>query len=324
MSILDRKRAKKRRMKYAEAVKALKAYQNSEVQLVRMIDNYLTPNKSISQNCQVPHCGQRIRYEYVLQNKITKDILIAGSTCVWEILKLSDADIKRFEDIERAIKDFHMMIDWRRNNRDVYAKIIELKRRGVMTHKVFWEEIEYLPLDEEDTLYIRNLDIDQEEARYNRLMEIKRQKEEAAKNRGQQAKVTIPDCEYELVIKALDTLMTKEPDNTFYQSLKKWSDTQKLTERQIHCIKADTNRNYYKEVVANNPEMLRRYGACDTYIEAKFKEIVGNGMLQEAREEAKKGGVRIAITKYAERFHDILKGDAYWDMYRLKNMIFVR
>ena len=89
MSILKRKKEKKRKMKYVDALRALKAYQNSKLKLVRVIDNGLNPNKSISHKCQVPGCGMNIRYEYVLQSKETTEIMIAGSTCVWELLEMS-------------------------------------------------------------------------------------------------------------------------------------------------------------------------------------------------------------------------------------------
>lgn len=320
-SILRRKRRKKRLMKYKEALQALKAYQNSKLRLIRVIDNQLNPNKSISSKCQVPHCGKSIRYEYLLENKETGEKIVAGSTCVWELLNLSEQKIKDFRKIEKTIKNFHKVIEWRRKNEDVYNKLMKLKKNNVTKFREFWEEIEYCPLCDFDTEYIRNLDIDKEIEKHNKKLKGKNFKKNIPNISGED------DDNYEKVINSLNELLKEYPNNKFYKSLKEQSLEKVLTKKQIWCIKKGMNKLYFEKYVKNDPKKLSIYAASDYKMFDLFRENVKNRKIRLYIEDLKKlnkGKTRELIIKYKKQIDKVLGNNPYWQMYRLKYNIFVK
>jgi len=155
-------RKRSSRIRYQEALEAMKAFQNSELELVRMIDNVFQPSKSISHKCQLKGCGMRIRFEYILKSKVTTDEVIVGSTCVRVMMGLSKEQFKMLEKIESTMKDFHDMIVWKRANLDVWNKLEELKTADLEWFKPFWEEVSFCRLHPEDENFIRNLNIERE------------------------------------------------------------------------------------------------------------------------------------------------------------------
>lgn len=313
MSILNRKRAKKRRMKYIEAMRAMKAYENGELRLKKVIDNVLNPNKSISKNCQVPHCGQAIRWEYVMENKDTGDIMIVGSTCVWELLEMTKEQIKEFEKIERTIKDFHAMLLWRAANRDVYDKIMELKKRQVMSFWMFWDEVDYAPLDQEDTDYIRAIDVDREERKYKAV-------KNAQVNKKQQDEIA-----YQRVLESLERMVNETPDNLFLRSLKTQAGIKHLSDKQIACIKREANLRYYLRVVKNNTQLQEKYNNCPAYMKAKVEEWVQAGTIPGLAETLQRSrSLQETIERHKQEINIILGRQLEWELFRLRNNIFLR
>ena len=125
------------------------------------MDNKSQSFLSTSGHCQVPHCGQKIRYEYHVKNLKNQDapILVVGSTCIGELFGLSDAELKMFNQAEKSFRAISDMIAWRTENIDVCDKLADLKKDNVVVFRPFWEEIEYQALDEEDTEFIRNVNV---------------------------------------------------------------------------------------------------------------------------------------------------------------------
>lgn len=322
MGVLSRRRRNKKRIKYVEALNLLKAYQNDKLKLVGVIDNRLAWSKSISCNCQVPHCGQAIRWEYILENKIDMTRIVAGSTCVWELLDLSKEQIKSFEKVESSIKSFHAMIAWKKDNMDVFLKIKDLKERNLEYFRPFWEELDYGPLDVADTSYIRDLDIDKF---------IVRQK--FSKSTKTSTLVSVVDLtiapDYQKVLTALDSLLVKFPNNAFYKSLKSFSDKRFLTPNQVFAVKRAMNQEYYRTKVLPNPQLKAEYDNCEK-VEVLFVMAVNEGSISiEGKDKDSLGkGVIPAcdlVKKYSKQFNllpNILKS-ATWAMYRVKYDIFV-
>jgi hypothetical protein len=151
----------KNRIKYEDAVKAVKQYSTSKLEIKRVLDN----TREASHNnchCGLPGCGQRIRYEYILEDKESKQNIVAGSTCVWPTLGLSELQAKEFFKYDEAIRSYYLLKDWREANPDVVAKLDKLKEINAVYYKAFWEEIESAPLLKEDTEFIKSVDVDKE------------------------------------------------------------------------------------------------------------------------------------------------------------------
>ena len=323
MSILSRKRKKKRYMRYTEALQAMKAYQNNELKLEQVLDLNKTSHMGRSVGggrCQISGCNQWIRWEYHLKSKITGDVIAVGSTCVWTMLELSKEQIKEFEKTERVIKDFHKMLEWRAGNMDVWKKIKEAKNRKIMSLELFWEEVEYAALDVEDTDYIRNLDLEKEEKRWIAEKEKKeRMKADKSYVRG---KGEPPDG-YDKVLKALEALIKKNPGEGFYKSLKEASDRGTLSDKQIISIKIATNKMYFNEVVKKDPEIMREYNECDKEVENKFLQYAKDRKLRIYVGDRGKLGSDVSgmVRKYRKQFHDLMGKDKKWKLYRLKHNI---
>ncbi len=237
-----RKLTNKRRVKrirYDQALEALKVYQNNELRILTVIDNNIFPEKSVSHVCQIPSCSQRIRYEYVMENKNNNEKLIVGSTCVWELLGLSQEEIKSFTKVENSIKDYHRKIKWERENPDVCDKIVKLKENKVNFFRPFWEEIGYAPLDDEDTNYIRGLDVDDVIYKESQKLLAVQIAVESNRNRIINKSAPTPD-NYDDAINGLKQLSIAFPSNSFYASLLSWVENGRvLSKAQIACIEKD-------------------------------------------------------------------------------------
>lgn len=320
MGILARKRRKKRHLRYAEALKAMKAYQNNQLKLEHVVDRKLTPGRSKGDGrCALSSCRQWIRWEYHMRSKVTNELLVVGSTCVWTLLELSKEKIKSFEKIERTIKDFHRMLEWRKDNLDVWQKIREAQKRRIMTLEAFWEEIKYEALDQEDTDYIRNLDLDAEEKKW------LKKKDDAEKAKQVAVQNELPPDGYDKVIAALDRLVAKFPDNDFYKSLKEYSGRKILTPKQITSVKLNTNRLYYDDVIKNDPNLLNAYENCDAVVRDAFikaaeekKVKIYSGDLSLMKTDL---GVEALVKKYRRQFHKLAGNDRDWKLYRVKKDI---
>ena len=238
-----RNRRRKERIRYDQALEALEIYHNDELKISTVIDNGFFPEKSISHTCQVPSCSQRIRYEYVMENKKNGDILVVGSTCVWELLDMNSEQIKDFNRIERSIKDYHKMLEWSKENPDVVEKLERLKMKDIGFFRPFWEEIEYAPLDAEDTDYIRELDVDK--VIYVESNIAIKAKTRVFKNR-ERAQRILPS-NYNTLLGYLKELTSSYPNNKFYNDLSSWVSSGKtLSSGQLSCIDND-----YKKKIAS-------------------------------------------------------------------------
>lgn len=242
----------KSRIKYEDAIKGLKGYQNSELEIIDVVDNYMFPARSRSTVCQVKGCGKSIRYEYTLRNKIDNLTIVAGSTCVWVMLGLSDLEIKSFKGLEEAIKEYHALYAWREANPDVCEKLNSMKDAGLMKFRPFWREVENCRLLDEDTDYIRSIDVE----KLLRSKEEEKALEDARKQKmEEQLKASEPERlaekeAYDKVLEALDVLLEKNPHNDFFNSLKaqskgRWG----LSLKQIRAIKLNTNKAWYEDTI---------------------------------------------------------------------------
>lgn len=353
ISTLRRRRALRRstsrRIKYAEALQMLKAYENGELKLDRMIDNKLNPSKSLSNQCKIEGCGQKIRYEYVLKSKVTDEQIIAGSTCVWVMLGMSDEEIKEFIKIETTIKDFNEMLIWRKSNMDVWNKLGELKAAGLEWFRPFWEEVEFCKLHPEDESYIRTVDV---------AVEIKASEERKARRQAMRAgKVSQPsnstvvasgrnpfervlnslvgsnapvqtkpttqntpvntkkdDDGYKAILGMLATLVNKYPKNDTLVSIKSQADSGKtLTDNQLHRVKVEINKEYYETHIKGTPAEVE-YNNCDKDIQELFTLAAQNkemSIYMMDMDMLVSSKLLSMINKYRRQFHDkiIAKSD---------------
>ena len=240
------------KIKYEDAIKAIKAYESADMKIAEVVDNVLEPKKSVSCHCQLPGCGMKIRYEYILENKISKERLVAGSTCVWPTLGFSELQKKEFRSFEKVIKDHSELVEWSNDNPDIIDKLKRLKDEKFFYYRAFWEEIEFCRLTDTDTDFIRNVDVDKliedREAKKRRIAEEKRKREEYLKASAE--KRAEIDREYNEVLNALNTLFNNNPTNRFYKSLKLTVDSgRKLSETQMRCIKIDANKAWYRSKI---------------------------------------------------------------------------
>ena len=272
----SRRLSPKNRIKYAEAVASLKSYQNSELSIVDVIDNQWHPHLSRSHICQVPGCGMHIRYEYVLRNKEDNSEFVAGSTCVWVLLGLSELEIKNFKGLEEAIKEHRDLEVWKQANPDIIEKLEKAKLHNMVKFGPFWREIENCRLTDEDTEYMKSVSIDAIlEAEAKRAEEKAKRIEEAKK--AEALKVSVPnisEVEYDRVVKCLDELSNKFPTNSFFDSLKAQISYGKvLSLKQVQAIKASYNRTWYDEHVKGTAQDM--WSSCESFVIPYFVKVLG-------------------------------------------------
>lgn len=239
----SRRLSPKCKIKYEQAIEAIKQYESADLKIADVIDNYITPKKSVSCKCQLPGCGHRIRYEYILEDKKSGDRMVAGSTCVWPTLGFSEIQKKEFNGYEKIIKEHSEMVLWARENPDIIDKLDTLKREGFMKYRPFWEEIEFSRLHPEDEEYIRNTDVDK---LIEDREEKKRLREEYLRATKEERERT--EKEYSKIITSLEDLVNSDPNNRFYSSLlTQHKQGKRLSQKQIRCIKVSANKRWYKE-----------------------------------------------------------------------------
>ena len=264
----------KNRIKYTDAVKGITKYESADYTLDGVIDNKLEPNHSISCNCQIPGCNMRIRYEYVLKDKKSGNKVVAGSTCVWPTLGMSELEKKEFLSYDKAIKEHSDLLEWEKANPDVVAKLDRLKGLSLHQYRPYWEEIEYSRLMDEDTEYIRNLDVDEivrrlEEAK--RVKEERRRKEEEYRKASDEEKKRLDD-EYNRVLQGLDSLIENNPDSAFYKSLKSQVRYgRKLTEKQCDCVKRGVNQLWYDTKIKGTSSDVMK--SCVSVVHAELSNL---------------------------------------------------
>lgn len=252
----------KNRIKYTDAIKALKGFENADLAIQDVIDNQRFPQHSHSTHCQVPGCGMHIRYEYILKNKGDSSELVAGSTCVWALLGLSELEIKQFKGLENAIKEYHMLEDWKALNPDVVDKLNQMKTEGINRFRPFWMEIEFSRLTDEDTDYIRKVDLS---ALINPKPVV--------------ANPTVAEVVNQVtknspkVIQSLEILSDRYPNNLFYKSLKQQVERGKtLSYKQERAIKVSANKMWYYSKIKGTSQDC--WSTCEDIVIPLVNEMI--------------------------------------------------
>lgn len=234
-------------IKYEDAIKKITEFESASLKIVDVIDNGLFPSKSISCRCQMPGCNHRIRYEYVLENKISKDRVVAGSTCVWPALGFSELQVKEFKGLETVLKEHHALVEWSNEHPDLIAKLNRLKDEGFNQFRPFWQELEISRLTDKDTEYLKTVDVDEliqkrEEEKAKRAKRAAELRKIAQMSDEERAK---KETEYKKVLDGLNMLVKAYPDNDFYASLLRQSERRKLSPEQVKYVKIGCNDHWY-------------------------------------------------------------------------------
>lgn len=300
----------KKHMKYVDALNKLRSYQKGNLSLVDVIDNGWTPSRSVSDKCQVEGCGKKIRYEYILKNTENDSRIVAGSTCVWVLLDMSKEEIKDFNKIERTIKDYHKSLKWRLDNPDVWDKVVELRNRNLKEFEPFWVEVERIDLVEEDTEFLRNLD-----------MSVVEHMVLSGNSRGGTVSSLTTD-EYKKVIGYLNDLVVKYPDRTYLQYLLTTSKSMVLSDQQVRTVKIEVQRDYFLTKVLNNPKLVSLYEKADDEFIPVFKKLVADKKVRMFSDDLKKLDTepRSLISKYRKQVNDH-ESSILWGLYRIKNSV---
>lgn len=255
----------KNRIKYEDAVKLVKQYDSSDLRIDDVIDN-TRKNSHNHCHCGIPGCGQKIRYEYILVPKGdyegTDKEIVAGSTCVWPTLGMSELTKKEFLKLDSVIRNHYELLDWMDNNKDVVEKLNKLKENEVFAFRAFWQEIESSPLLKEDTEYIRNLDIDKELDRvmFNKVLS------------------KISDDEHKKIMSYMDELESYYSDNNFVLNIcrrVKHYPYFKVTGNQFRWIKVSINRMWYDKNIKGTANDL--YDTCESVMQPILDRFGYNG-----------------------------------------------
>lgn len=305
----------KNRIRYEDAISTLKGMNGTDFEIESVIDNDWEPNKSISHHCQIPGCGQCIRYEYVLKDKRDeKKKLVVGSTCVWPTLGLGELGKKEFQTLDKAVREHGLMVSWRAENQDVVEKLNRLKSENLTYFRAFWEEIEYSRLMDEDAEFIRSVDVDKEIQKRDEAIRRKKERQERRRNmyRSYSSPSTAPisDAEYEKVLRCLKVLASENPRNRFYANLLSTSEKFHLTANQIFCIKKDANYRWYVKNIKGTDKDC--YDTCQDVIDPI---ITGWNIGFNPREKDK---VDEANARFSCESEDIKMA---WKLYKIKNVI---
>lgn len=262
----SRRLSPKAHIKYEDAIKQMTQYESASLKIDDVIDNGLFPNKSISCHCQMPGCNHKIRYEYVLKNKVSGEKIVAGSTCVWPALGFSELQVKEFKDLEKVLKEHHALVEWSNDHPDILEKLARMRQEGLSQFRPFWEEVEVSRLTDEDTDYIASIDVDKvlEDREKEKQRRAARQAELRAYMNASASEKQKMDEDYQRVLEGLNCLIKAYPENAFYQSLQAQSERRKLTGSQIRCIKLDRNLQWYNEHIKGTPKDIM--GQCDSII----------------------------------------------------------
>lgn len=244
----------KNRIKYEDALRLVKQYENSELKIDSVIDNTRKPTHN-GCHCGLPGCGQRIRYEYILKSKDAGNDteLVAGSTCVWPTLGMSELQKKEFFKLDTAIRDHYALLDWKDANKDVVDKLERLKAIKANYYKAFWEEIETAPLLDEDTEFIKGVDLAKEEEKAYYKEKFENLEKEA----------------YNKAVAYIPELRSYYKTNTFAQSLCSAVEAgRKLTGNQFRWLKVLINRMWFDNNVKGTAYDFSN--TCEDMLKAVF------------------------------------------------------
>lgn len=229
-------------------------YENSELRIDEVLDN---TRKTSHNNCHcgLPGCGQKIRYEYILKSKTDPEAneLVAGSTCVWPTLGLSELEKKDFFKMDAAIRDHYALLDWKDEHQDVLDKLEVLKQNNVTYFKAFWQEVETAPLLDEDTEYIRKVNVE----------------EEVAKVKYAEKFRNIDWETYRKAVSYVDELRAFYPNDSFVQDICRVARSgRRLSGNQFRWLKVLVNRMWYDSKVKGTDRDI--YNTCEDYLTEVF------------------------------------------------------
>lgn len=284
------------RIKYEDAVKMVTQYENSELKIADVLDNTRKPSHN-NCHCGLPGCGQKIRYEYILKSKSDPDAkeLVAGSTCVWPTLGMSEIEKKDFFKMDQAIRDHYALLDWKDKNQDVLEKLEVLKENNITYFKAFWQEVESCPLLDEDAEFIRKVNVD----------------EEVAKVRYTEKFRNVDNVTYRKAVSYIDELLAFYPEDKFVSSICYTAKRgRRLTGNQFRWLKVLVNRMWYDKNVKGTARDI--YNTCEDYLQEVF-----------SRNNFSSVSDMVAIAKVEE---DVTRmGDKNirwaWNLYKVKKAI---
>lgn len=246
----------KNRIKYEDAIKMVTQYENSELKIADVLDNARKPSHN-NCHCGLPSCGQRIRYEYILKSKNDPDSkeLVAGSTCVWPTLGLSELEKKDFFKLDQAIRDHYALLDWKDKNPDVVDALNRLRENDISYYKAFWQEIETAPLLDEDTEFIKSVKVD----------------EVIAKKQYQEKFRRVSTDLYEKAMTYLDELEQFYRNDRFVISLCRQARSgRRLSGDQFRWFKVKINQMWYEKKIKGTDSDI--YNTCETYLKDVFEK----------------------------------------------------
>jgi hypothetical protein len=283
----------KNRIKYEDAVKAVKQYSTSKLEIKEVLDNTRTCTHN-NCHCGIPGCGQKIRYEYILEDKDNGNELVAGSTCVWPTLGLSELQAKDFFRYDEVIRNHYQLRDWVDANQDVVDKLRKLRDNNVTYFKAFWEELENAPLLDKDTEYIRSIDVDKEIEKV-----LYREK---FKN--------VNSTDYDRAVSYLPELVSHFNNNNMIQSF----DTivksgRRLTGNQFRWLKIMVNRMWYDNNIKGTA--LDTMNTCEDILKQVFNNV---------------GGVSTTDFNKIDEIEVLVGNESKevkmaWNLYKIKNAI---
>lgn len=283
----------KNRIKYEDAVNAVKQYSTSKLEIKDVLDNTRVASHNRC-HCGLPGCGQRIRYEYILENKDNNEEIVAGSTCVWPTLGLSELQAKDFFKYDEVIRSHYQLADWAEQNKDVVEKLIRLKDNNVTYFKAFWEEIENAPLLDEDTEYIRGIDVDKEIEKV-----LYREK---FKN--------VADKDYDRAVSYLPELLTHFSNNNMLLSFNSIVNSgRKLTGNQFRWLKIMVNRMWYDTKIKGTSSDVM--SSCESILDPIFQTIGGISTTDFSKIDA----VEVLVDTESREVK------MAWNLYKIKNAI---
>ena len=149
----------KYRVRFLDTLQDFDKFSTDSLKLVEVIDNRSQPGLSMSDRCQIPGCGKKIRYEAHVLNTDTGEYITCGSNCCCTLLGLSKIQARSFMKIEEALKEKAELEEWKKANPETVKKLETLSRYNLPFYKPFIDEIETSALTPEDTRFINEVNI---------------------------------------------------------------------------------------------------------------------------------------------------------------------
>lgn len=142
------------RVHFLQALENLDRFNTDSLKLVEVIDNVSKPERSLSDRCQIPGCGKKIRYEAHVLNADTGEYITCGSNCCCTLLGLSKIQARNFMKIEEALKEKAELEQWKKDNPETVKKLDLLSKYDLPFFQPFINEVSHSALTPEDTSFI--------------------------------------------------------------------------------------------------------------------------------------------------------------------------